>query len=141
MEVALEVDVCNKLHLVPHTRVGRFGLFCICGVLPWPSLLYLWCVAMALVSFWLCFVFVSEVWSVWRYSTQSSEASTSCSEDPSSLLYYAAFVLVEGSIWDQEVDLGCGDDTHGLQAWRAGIPGQVRVRRPEDQPRLRLLVG
>ena len=27
--------------------------------------------------------------------------------------------------------LGCGDDTHGLQSWRAGIPGQVHVRPPE----------
>ena len=41
-----------------HARVGRFGPFCKRGV--WP-LLHLWCVAMALASFRLYLVFVSEV--------------------------------------------------------------------------------
>ena len=47
LEVVRVVD-CNKLHFVPHARVGRFGPFCIRGV--WP-LLCLWSVAMALASF------------------------------------------------------------------------------------------
>ena len=38
-----------------HARVGRFSPFCIRGV--WP-LLYLWSVAMALISFWLHLVFL-----------------------------------------------------------------------------------
>ena len=50
------VSVTNYILL--HAEVGRFGPFCIRGV--W-SLLYLWCVAMALASFWLYLVFVSEV--------------------------------------------------------------------------------
>ena len=45
-------------YILFQARVGRFGPFCICGV--WP-LLYLWCVAIALASFWLYLVFVSEV--------------------------------------------------------------------------------
>ena len=45
------VTNCNSFH----ARVGRFSPFCIRGL--W-SLLYLWSVAMALISFWLHLVFL-----------------------------------------------------------------------------------
>ena len=50
----VNVTIC----ILFHARVGRFGSFCVRGV--W-LLLYLWCVAMAMASFWLYLVFVSEV--------------------------------------------------------------------------------
>ena len=51
--LALDTEVFTRVivtnYILFHERVGRFGPFCIRGV--WP-LLYLWCVAMALASFW-----------------------------------------------------------------------------------------
>ena len=52
LQVVTYVYVTNCILF--HARVGRFGPFCKRGV--WP-LLYLWCVAMALASFWLYLVF------------------------------------------------------------------------------------
>ena len=83
---------CNKLHFVLfHARIGLVSPFCIRGV--WP-LLYLWNVAMALISFWLHLVFL-----VSSYSSCSS-----CPSVPRVPLFHVSVseVLVSSAIGSPE---------------------------------------
>ena len=67
LSVVCTVTVTNDISF--HARVGRFSPFCIRGV--WP-LLYLWGVAIAVISFWLhLVVLVSPCFSYPRISRDS----------------------------------------------------------------------